>query len=82
MRTTLTLDDDVAIRLEKLQAERSESFKAVVNAALRAGLDTLSTPAAEASPYRITPHPAGGCRLPDLDSLHEALAMAEGEGFR
>ncbi|MBT8403347.1 MAG: DUF2191 domain-containing protein [Gemmatimonadetes bacterium] len=82
MRTTLTLDDDVAIRLEKLQVERSDSFKAVVNAALRAGLDALSAPAEEATPYRITPHPAGGCTLPDLDSLHEALAIGEGEGFR
>jgi len=82
MRTTLTLDDDVAIRLEKLQAERSESFKAVVNAALRAGLDTLSASVEETAPYRIAPHPAGGCTLPDLDSLHEALAVGEGEGFR
>lgn len=82
MRTTLTLDDDVAIRLEKLQAERLQSFKAVVNAALRAGLDALSTPAEHPTPYRITPHPARGCTLADLDSLHEALAVGEGEGFR
>jgi hypothetical protein len=82
MRTTLTLDDDVAIRLGKLQAERSDSFKAVVNAALRAGLDALSAPAEEATSYRITPHPAGGCALRDLDSLHEALAFGEGEAFR
>lgn len=82
MRTTLTLDDDVAIRLEKLQAERGDSFKAAVNTALRAGLDALSAPAEEATPYRITPHPAGRCAVPDLDSLHESLVFGEGEGFR
>lgn len=82
MRTTLTLDDDVALRLEKLQAERFDTYKAAVNAVLRAGLDALSTPTEERAPYRITPHPAGGCSLPDLDSLHEALAFGEGDAFR
>ena len=40
MRTTITLDPDLAARLRKLSAERGTSFKATVNATLRAGLDT------------------------------------------
>jgi hypothetical protein len=39
VRTTLTLDPDLAARLRRLAAERGTSFKDTVNAALRAGLD-------------------------------------------
>jgi hypothetical protein len=39
VRTTITLDPDLAARLKKLAAERGTSFKATVNAAIRAGLD-------------------------------------------
>jgi len=40
MRTTLTLDDDVAVRLERLR-RKGRTLKEVVNEALRAGLDAL-----------------------------------------
>ena len=39
MRTTITLDDDVASRLERIRRERGISFKEAVNATLRAGLE-------------------------------------------
>lgn len=38
MRTTLTLDDDVADRLVDIARETHRPFKAVVNEALRRGL--------------------------------------------
>lgn len=38
MRTTLTLDDDVAALLHQATKERGVSFKEAVNTALRAGL--------------------------------------------
>jgi len=41
MRTTVTLDDDLAIRLERLSGEQGRSFKAVINDVIRAGLDSL-----------------------------------------
>src|SRR3972149_6593306 len=41
MRTTLTLDDDVAARLERVMEKRRQTLKAVVNDALRAGLQAL-----------------------------------------
>ncbi|HEY3259357.1 MAG TPA: ribbon-helix-helix protein, CopG family [Pseudonocardiaceae bacterium] len=41
MRTTVTLDDDLAIRLERLSHEQGRSFKSVINEALRAGLEAL-----------------------------------------
>jgi hypothetical protein len=38
MRTTITLDPDVAALLEAVMRERGSSFKEAVNSALRAGL--------------------------------------------
>lgn len=39
MRTTLTIDDQVAAELEELAHESRRSFKSVVNEVLRAGLE-------------------------------------------
>ncbi len=38
MRTTLTLDPDVAVRLEELMRQNGGSFKSTVNEVLRRGL--------------------------------------------
>ena len=38
MRTTITLDDDLAVHLRRLARETGRPFKQVVNDALRAGL--------------------------------------------
>lgn len=38
MRTTLTLDDDLATQLHEIARRREESFQKVVNATLRRGL--------------------------------------------
>ena len=42
MRTTLTLDDDVAVQVERLRRERDASLKDVVNEALRRGLSEMN----------------------------------------
>ena len=44
MRTTLTLDKDVAVALERLRKARKASLKAVVNEALRQGLARMAAP--------------------------------------
>ena len=49
MRTTVTLDSDIAARLKGLRKRRDQTFKEVVNTALRAGLDRLESPAKKAS---------------------------------
>jgi Ribbon-helix-helix protein, copG family len=38
MRTTLTLDDDLALQLERLRRARNTNMKDLVNEALRRGL--------------------------------------------
>lgn len=55
MRTTLTLDDDVADKLKALAERRRVSFKEVVNDALRRGLATQSRLAKPVPPFRVVP---------------------------
>ncbi len=45
MRTTLTLDDDVAAALARRRAERGTGLRHEVNELLRAGLSATSLPA-------------------------------------
>jgi hypothetical protein len=52
MRTTLTLDDDVATVLERLRKARGESLKDLVNEALREGLKRLEAPRRKGKPFR------------------------------
>ena len=44
MRTTLTLDPDVAALLRRIQRAHGRSFEAVVNDALRQGLRQMAAP--------------------------------------
>jgi hypothetical protein len=44
MRTTVTLDSDVAARLKAVARERGISFKQALNQAVRAGLATRRQP--------------------------------------
>ncbi len=82
MRTTLTLDDDNAILIKRLCDERQVSLKALVNEALRAGLQQLELPTTEVAEFRTNSVSVGRCLLPNLDDIAEALSLAEGESFR
>jgi hypothetical protein len=71
VRTTITLDPDLAARLRSLASERGISFKEAVNSTLRRGLE----PGAPASrrPYRLESRPLG--LRPGID-LEHALRLA------
>jgi Arc/MetJ family transcription regulator len=77
MRTTLTLDDDVAARLKRLR--QHGQFKDLVNQALRAGLEQLERKASPTRhPYRLRPVRLKP-RRSDLDNIAEVLAETEGD---
>lgn len=71
MRTTLTLDPDVAAKLRSRARELGLPFKQVVNDALRRGLGAAPTRKAYRMPAR-----ALGARV-DVD-LDRALSLAAG----
>jgi hypothetical protein len=78
MRTTLTLDPDVAAKARRGAAKLKRPFKEVVNQALRVGLEQVLRPAA-ARPYRTKPRPMGLREGLCYDNVSELLARAEGE---
>jgi hypothetical protein len=67
MRTTLTLDDDVAGELRRLERTTRRRFKDLVNDLLRKGLASGSRPAG--SPPRFTITPRKGGFKPGIDPL-------------
>ena len=81
MRTTLVLNDDVIERARAVAAKLRKPFKAVVNEALRAGLDLVERPAKQ-RPYVTEPSSMGLRPGRQLDNIQELLAQIEGEDFR
>jgi hypothetical protein len=82
MRTTLTIDDDVAAAIERLRRGRDISLKEVINEALRRGIKEMSTPAKPRKKFRTRPVRLGALQVPSLDNIAEVLAVAEGETFK
>jgi len=77
MRTTLTLDDDVAALLKRVLSRQKTGLKTVVNQALRVGLRQLSAPSAPRVPYRTPSVDSGRCLLPNVDDIAEILDIIE-----
>jgi len=78
MRTTLTLDPDVAARLESEMTRSGDGMKAVVNRALRSGLGMGDKPV-EPPPFRIVPHAFEVRPGIDLDRLNQLVDELEAE---
>jgi hypothetical protein len=53
VRTTLTLDDDVAAKLKELARRKKVPFKAAVNTVLRRGLVAPEVRRARSQPFRV-----------------------------
>jgi hypothetical protein len=82
MRTTLTLDDDVAALVRRLRQERRLGLKEVVNEALRRGLREMVEAPRRRALYRTRAVQLGRCLVGSIDDVSEALAAAEGEEYR
>ena len=85
MRTTLTIDDDLAAALAaalKMSARRSgRPFKAIVNEAIRRGLSTGEKPASSRERSGVHSPPRGF--LPSVDplKLNRLVDELEMDGF-
>ena len=78
MRTTLTLDDDVATRLQAESQRTGKSFKSVVNENLRTALAQRRTLKA-AQPFRVAASDLGGpLRGRSYDDIGALLEAVEG----
>jgi len=77
VRTTLTLDDDVAALLKKEVRKSGEPFKLVLNRYLRLGLIASKQPARK--PFKVKPFNLG---LPPFTKVEELLEYLEGPEYR
>ena len=77
MRTTLTLDPDVARRLAQ-EVKRGRGMKAVVNEALRRGFH-LPTAAEPPPPFEVEPHPYAFKPGVDLDRVNQLVDELEAQ---
>ncbi len=78
MRTTLTLEPDVARRLETEMRRSGKTLKATVNEALRLGLELRGKPA-KVPRFEVQPHAFGFKPGVDLDRLNQLVDELEAE---
>ncbi len=79
MRTTLTLERDVAERLQKEMRRTGKGLKALVNDALRRGLRMAGQPL-RPPPFKVQPQAFGvrpGIDLDRMNQLVDELEAAE-----
>jgi hypothetical protein len=74
MRTTLTLDNDVIDKAKAVAAKRRLTFRAVVNEALRIGLEEVEKSAIR-RPYRTEPHAMGLRTGYNLDNVQDVAGL-------
>jgi hypothetical protein len=83
MRTTLTLDEDVATKLRELAHRQRVSFKEAVNSVLRRGLVAQESRSKSSRPFHIEPFRSAfrpgvdPLRLNQLSDELEARRFAE-----
>jgi len=79
MRTTLTIDEDVAAKLKAEARRAGRPFRDVVNETLRQGLATKSKPPGKRAPFTINVRDLGELKPGlSLDNVAELIEQLEG----
>jgi plasmid stability protein len=82
VRTTLTLDEDVAAKLKLKTRQTGRPFRDVVNDALRRGLVTAEPDRARPA-FAVKTRDLGALRPGfNLDNIGDVIEQAEGPGHR
>jgi hypothetical protein len=81
VRTTLTLDEDVAIKLRAEARRSGEPFKQIVNRVLRLGLNTQAQ-VKSLPPFKVKARPLGLPPGLSYDNVEELLEQLEGPFHR
>lgn len=77
VRTTLTLDDDVAAALERRRVQRGTRLRDEVNDLLRAGLAVSDRPQPASSSYELPTYDPGRALLTDHRAWAELLDVED-----
>jgi hypothetical protein len=82
MRTTLTLDDDVAAKLRTESQRAGRPFREIVNETLRRGLENRRA-TAQRRAFKVTARDLGNLKPgPSLDNIAELIDHVEGSLHR
>jgi hypothetical protein len=82
MRTTLTLDDDVAAKLKMESQRAGRPFREVVNETLRRGLESRQA-TAQRRAFKVTARDLGSLKPGlSLDNIAELVEHIEGSLYR
>lgn len=80
MRTTLTLEDDVALGIKKIQSKKSDaSFKQIVNQLLRRGLIAEGVGKSKKTKFKIRARDAKPKPGLNFDNVQKLLSIVEGD---
>ena len=83
MRTTLTLEDDLALKLKELARSTDRNFKEVVNDAIRKGLSLGEPPPPDQERFVVLARACGfrpGVDPTKLNQLYDDLEMEDLRG--
>lgn len=80
MRTTLTLDEDVAARLTERQKKTGMSFKEIINQTLRLGLERHQVSNKKIARFNVRALPLG--QIPGLQYSNTGELLEQLEGPR
>jgi len=72
MRTTLTIDTDVAVKAKQAVLKAGLPFKSVINQALRVGIDAVTAPK-KSRPYQTQGHAMRLCKGLSYDNIEDLL---------
>ena len=81
MRTTLTLDDDVAAKLKSEARRSGRPFRDVVNEMLRRGMASRRD-VKTAKPFKVVARDLGPLKAGSLDNVADLLEQVEGARHR
>jgi hypothetical protein len=81
VRTTLTIDDDIANLVDDEMRRTGDSFKGTVNRLLRLGVTAARQPETS-QPFEVTPFPLGLKPGLSVDCIAELLEEVEGPYHR
>lgn len=82
MRTTLTIDEDIALKLKiEMQNQGNKSFKEIINETLRRGL-IAKKEVAKSIPFELKTYRLETNKNVNFDNIGELLEQIEGADFK
>jgi hypothetical protein len=82
MRTTITIDDDIAAEIARIRRNEGLGLKDVINDLLREGARAKRPPVKKRKPFRTEPIANVTPLLANFDNIAEVIALVEGEFYK